>query len=418
MSVVSTFGCHSLAARQHNNRGMALANEGRYEDAIAEFTEAIELDPAYALGYNNRGWAYSEKGQYDLAIADLSKAIELNPELAVAYSNRGSAYNNKGQLELAIADLNNAIKLDPELVAAYNNRGLVYSSKGQWEPAIADFTKAIELDPNYAVAYSNRGLTYGNKGEWELAIADFTKAIELDPSYAVAYNNRGWVYNEKGQYDLAIADLGKAIELDADYTLAYNNRGWAYSEKGQNDLAIGDFNKVLELSTDPILIQLAQLRIAELEPTAMPVEPSPAGALVEIIIYTDFQCSACAELHLEVEQELLRLYVDTGKASLQMRLLSTLGPESSLAAQAALCAADQGQFWEYRDAILTSWRQDGRAAYSEENLRKAAAELGLDGETFSACLAGGSKRAEVVENLRQSAAADVSQIPTVFINGH
>lgn len=202
MSVVSTFGCHSLAARQHNNRGMALANEGRYEDAISEFTEAIELDPAYALGYNNRGWAYSEKGQYDLATADLSKAIELNPELAVAYSNRGSAYNNKGQLELAIADL----------------------------------------------------------------------------------------------------------------------------------------NKVLELSTDPILIRLAQLRIAELEPTAMPVEPSATGPGVEIIIYTDFQCTACAELHLEVEQELLRLYVDTGKASLQMRLLSTLGPESSRAAQAALCA--------------------------------------------------------------------------------
>ena len=138
---------------------------------------------------------------------------------------------------------------------------------------------------------------------------------------------------------------------------------------------------------------------------------------VEIVIYTDFQCSSCARLHSEVEGELLRLYVNTGKASLDVRLLSALGPDSLRAAEAALCAAEQGRFWDYRDVIFTAWRQTDSAAYSEEELLSAAEELSLNEEAFSACLQSGAKQAEVEENMRQAEAAGVTGIPAVFING-
>lgn len=138
---------------------------------------------------------------------------------------------------------------------------------------------------------------------------------------------------------------------------------------------------------------------------------------VEIVIYTDFQCGACARLHSEVEGELLRLYVDTGEVSLDMRLLSAMGPDSLRAAEAALCAADQGRFWDYRDAIFAAWLQAGEAAYSEEGLLSAAEGIGLDEGAFSACLQSGAKQAEVEENMDQAWAAGVTGIPTVFING-
>lgn len=138
---------------------------------------------------------------------------------------------------------------------------------------------------------------------------------------------------------------------------------------------------------------------------------------VEIVLYTDFQCGSCARLHTEVEGKLLRLYVDTDKAILDVRLLSALGPDSLRAAEAALCAADQGRFWDYRDAIFAAWLQAGEAAYSEEELLSAAEGIGLDEGAFSACLQSGAKQAEVEENMRQAGAAGIIALPTVFING-
>lgn len=152
------------------------------------------------------------------------------------------------------------------------------------------------------------------------------------------------------------------------------------------------------------------------EPTS-PVEPTPTEPTVEIVIYTDFQCGGCAMLHSEVEAELLRLYVDTGKARLEMRLLPALGPESLRAAEAALCAADQGKFWEYRSTILAAWSEVGKAAYSEEQLRQAANELGLNEQAFNACLDSEIGLEILEDNLLRSQAAGVREVPTMFING-
>jgi len=73
------------------------------------------LNPEYAEAYYNRGVAYGESGKVEEAIADYTKAVELNPESAEAYYNRGIAYGKSGKVEEAIADYTKAIELNPEL---------------------------------------------------------------------------------------------------------------------------------------------------------------------------------------------------------------------------------------------------------------------------------------------------------------
>ena len=90
---VALAGCGGLSdAEKHYNDGLELYEEGRLEEAIAKYDEAIRLDPQYAKAYFNRGLAYGNLGQFQRAIEDSGEAIRLDPQDAKAYNNRGLAY--------------------------------------------------------------------------------------------------------------------------------------------------------------------------------------------------------------------------------------------------------------------------------------------------------------------------------------
>ena len=203
----------TLTAWDYSRRGNRARGEGRQQDAVDEYSKAIEIDPENAAAYNNRGKAYRDLGHPEEAIKDYNKAIELDPNNAVAYNNRGNAYRDLGHPEEAIKDHDKAIELDPNYAYAYNNRGNAYSDLGHPEEAIKDYDKAIELDPNYAAAYNNRGVAYKDFKKYAKAIEDYTRAIQLNPEYKKAYLNRARAYSAIGEEALAEADRKKAKEL-------------------------------------------------------------------------------------------------------------------------------------------------------------------------------------------------------------
>jgi tetratricopeptide (TPR) repeat protein len=126
--------------------------------------------------------ATSTRSHVDQAIADFSKAIEIDAQFGDAFVNRCVAYTDKGQADLAIKDCTAAIAINPKDAVAFNDRGVAQEKKGDLDAAIADYSKAIELDPGYGVAYANRAVVYDHKGEKESAIADYRAALAKNPS--------------------------------------------------------------------------------------------------------------------------------------------------------------------------------------------------------------------------------------------
>ena len=122
--LVSAIGCGTAPsdAQSHLERANEYTDAEEWSKAIAEYTEALELDPNNARAYNNRATAYSRRGQVDQAIADCTKAIELDPNLSMAYYNRAVAYAEQGKKAEAISDLEEyiAVSQDPYVVQLAN----------------------------------------------------------------------------------------------------------------------------------------------------------------------------------------------------------------------------------------------------------------------------------------------------------
>jgi tetratricopeptide (TPR) repeat protein len=132
-----------------------------------------------------------KKGNLDGAIADYSKAIELNPADPDAYDNRGVARLRKGDLDKAIADFNSAIELDPGRSIPYSGRGIARMRQGDSKAAIADFNKAVELDPNNIDARGNRWFLLYKDGRLDEALQDINKIVDHDPKLSKCIHETG-----------------------------------------------------------------------------------------------------------------------------------------------------------------------------------------------------------------------------------
>jgi tetratricopeptide (TPR) repeat protein len=200
--------------------GVGTGAEVPAEARIAYCTQLIQsgqLTTAdLSAAYNNRGNAYRTQGLTDQAIADHTQAIALNPNDASHYYNRGNEYIDKKLPDQAIADYTQAIALKPDYASAYGNRGIAYSDKNLEDQALADYNKAIALDPSHGTFYHNRSWSYFILGQYDKALLDINTAIDLGPT-ANGYSLRGDIYAKLGKRDQAITDYRASLKISPTY---------------------------------------------------------------------------------------------------------------------------------------------------------------------------------------------------------
>lgn len=185
-------------------RAYAALDDGKPEDAVGAYSEAIKRYPASYMSYYRRGVTLADQGKLEPALADLDVAVRLSP--AVQTSNelglrawnsllpethalhtvilvrsaRADILRRLNRPRDAIVDLDAAIALDPRRTSLWQRRGLLHMETGNTKAAIADFTALLQRRENAQWRFA-RGLSHYVNSDLADAEADFTMAAQMDP---------------------------------------------------------------------------------------------------------------------------------------------------------------------------------------------------------------------------------------------
>lgn len=254
-----------------------LTDEGRYNEALDNYTTAITLKPNFAESYVNRAQVRMMINLQDKEniISDCNAALKINPKIGVAYFLKGTIKLYEDQYQDALADFKTAILYDSSLLKDRNyilNKSVAESKinkvsikeksshynffkigfekaqAGSYKEAIGFYNKAITLENKTAIYYDARGMAKASLKEYESAIKDFDTSIRLDPNIDLAYYHRGLSYQYSENYDKAVADFSVALILKPNNKEYLTYRGFNRRQSEDYDGAIKDFDHLLFLN--------------------------------------------------------------------------------------------------------------------------------------------------------------------------
>ena len=279
--------------------GIAEAELGNFDDAIALFTRVIAIEPQYGVAHYAKArllsdlnrhsealehhdqsvellasnpWAFVNRGVCRAALKnilgardDFDKAIELDPSLSAAFCNKGNILLEMESFSEALPFMDEAIQLAPLNFSALSSKSACLIKLKQPREALEFADRSIDLNPDYAEAWCNRSVALNELKRHEEALASCDQAIKIKPDYADAYLGRGVVLNDLMRYEEALADYDRAIELKPDCAKSWSNRGITLNDLRRYEEALASYDRSIELKpgyTEAIhnkaILQLAQ----------------------------------------------------------------------------------------------------------------------------------------------------------------
>lgn len=205
----------------HYNLGIALAVEGKNEEAIAHYLAAVEINPTFSIGHFNLGGALAAQGRNEEAIAQYLLAIKINPNYDDAYYNLANLLMKHGKIEEAVDSYRQAVKVNPDHFEAHCNLAGAFVKQSKLDQAIEHLREAVRINPSSFAALNDLGANLERQLKHEEAIYYYRQALLIEPKNPGIHFNLGVALGNKGKLKEAIEHFSQAINIRPDYGEAH-----------------------------------------------------------------------------------------------------------------------------------------------------------------------------------------------------
>lgn len=237
-----------LTAEDYVIKGKSLFYEASYEEALAAYNKAIELDSNYPDAWNGKGNTLRKLQLYEEALTAFKKAIELNPNNLKAWLGMGSTLGElRRNIESLIA-FDKAIELDSNNPDAWNGRGATLIQLNRHAESLHALETAISLNPDHVLAWINKGSSLGGLKKYKESLIAYEKAIELNSKDFNAWFGIGLVLTYLKRNEEALVSFGKASELNPNHPNSWYHIACLYSLTGNAKLAIQNLKQSIKLN--------------------------------------------------------------------------------------------------------------------------------------------------------------------------
>lgn len=235
LALAMLIGCAKPLTPFAATRAGILARQGEqrlkaedYDAALAEFRQAVELNPKLAIAHSRIGLIAKLKGDLQAAAEAYAKAVKLDPQNFEDAFSLAQLYHQMVRVADAVRAYMHACELDPKSFEARLNLGVCYHQAGELDNAIDCYTKATQIDETKPAAFTNLGAAYDAKGEAYLyeAIHAYNESLERDPNQPMVLVNLAGTLLKQGRYPNARRALERAIQIDPQLPVAYERLGY------------------------------------------------------------------------------------------------------------------------------------------------------------------------------------------------
>ncbi|WP_329291612.1 tetratricopeptide repeat protein [Streptomyces sp. NBC_01455] len=229
------------------NRARLLVALGRPDEAHADYTRLVDIDPYYTDYLSERARISRDRDDFDAALADYDRAVRLAPPFPELYYNRGTARAQVGDHRGALGDFTLVLEMEPRDLDTRIARAELLLETGDLDAAETDTATGLRLHPGELQLLCLSGTVLLQRDQLDRALAAFDGALAKDPRYPAALINRAVVHFQQSRPEMAVADLTAALEAVGDDPDILLNRGIAHLAADRPDLALKDFDQALTL---------------------------------------------------------------------------------------------------------------------------------------------------------------------------
>ncbi|HZB27159.1 MAG TPA: tetratricopeptide repeat protein, partial [Gemmatimonadales bacterium] len=231
----------------HYNLGLALRQQGHYEEAIREYQQALDAGEDRRLNLQAIAEVQILRRNLNAALGLYDALVQEFPESPKLWNERGVCLHQLGHPADAMASYEKAVAIDGAYQLGWNNLGVIRASDPSTDSAMAAFRQALGGAQPLLTARLNLALLLLQRRQHKAALEEYQRALAEQPGTATGWNGVGLVLVELKRFEDARNAFGRAVDIDANFAAAHYNLSFVLSQLGDFDGALRETRRALEL---------------------------------------------------------------------------------------------------------------------------------------------------------------------------